>query len=69
MSAAQHLKSVVTLGGAVDPSFSGMASEIDKQLGGATKQVKTLEREQKALTKQIKTAKLAGADISMLTRR
>ncbi|PNH99225.1 phage tail protein [Vibrio diazotrophicus] len=69
MSAAQHLKSVVTLGGAVDASFTSMASEVDKQLGGATKQVKTLEREQKSLTKQIKKAKLAGADVSLLTRR
>ncbi len=69
MSAVQHLKSVVTLGGAVDPSFSGMASEVDKQLGGATKQVKTLEREQKSLTKQIKKAKLAGAEVSFLTKR
>lgn len=69
MSATQHMKSVVTLGGAVDASFSGMASEVDKQLGGATKQVKTLEREQKKLTKQIKTAKMAGADVSLLTKR
>ncbi|PNH90830.1 phage tail protein [Vibrio diazotrophicus] len=69
MSATQHLKSVVTLGGAVDSSFSGMASGVDKQLGGATKQVKTLEREQKSLTKQIKKAKLAGADVSFLTKK
>ncbi|NOI16413.1 phage tail protein [Vibrio hepatarius] len=69
MSAAQHLKSVVTLGGAVDPSFKNMASEVDKHLGSATKEVKTLEREQKNLTKQIKKAKLAGADVSLLTKR
>ncbi|WP_019275457.1 hypothetical protein [Vibrio coralliilyticus] len=69
MSAAQHLKSVVTLGGAVDPSFKNMASEVDKHLGSATKEVKTLEREQKNLTKQIKKAKLAGADVSLLTKQ
>ncbi|MCY9805518.1 phage tail protein [Vibrio scophthalmi] len=69
MSAAQHLKSVVTLGGAVDPSFKNMASEVDKHLGSATKEVKTLDREQKNLTKQIKKAKLAGADVSLLTKR
>jgi len=69
MSATQHLKSVVTLGGAVDSSFSGMASEIDKQLSSATRQVKTLERKQASLTKQIKKGKLAGKDVSHLTTR
>jgi len=69
MSATQHLKSVVTLGGAVDSSFKGMASQVDKSLGGATRQVKTLEREQRSLTKQIRKAKLSGADVSFLTKK
>ncbi|WP_281630534.1 phage tail protein [Vibrio sp. St2] len=69
MSAVQNLKTVVTLGGAVDNSFSQMGGVVDKELGKATKQVKTLEKEQKQLNKQIKQAKLAGADVSLLTRR
>lgn len=69
MSATQHLKSVVTLGGAVDPSFTGMAGEVNKQLRSATKQVNTLTRDQKKLTKEIKNGKLAGEDVSLLVKR
>ncbi|GLT20542.1 hypothetical protein GCM10007938_43270 [Vibrio zhanjiangensis] len=69
MSAVQNLKTVVTLGGTVDNSFARMGGVVDKELGKATKQVKDLEKEQKQLTKQIKQAKLAGADVSLLTRR
>ncbi|NAX21014.1 phage tail protein [Vibrio sp. V39_P1S14PM300] len=69
MSTAQNLKTVVTLGGAVDASFGNMAGTVDRELGKATKQVKSLEREQGKLTKQIKKAKMAGADVSLLTKR
>jgi hypothetical protein len=67
MSVTQNLKSVVTLGGAVDSSFKGMAGTVDKQLGSATNKVKSLEREQSKLRKQIKKTKLAGGDVSSLS--
>ncbi|GAA03239.1 phage tail protein [Photobacterium leiognathi] len=69
MGVSQNLRTVVTLGGAVDSSFGKMAGTVDKELGKATKQVKSLEREQQKLAKQIKKAKLAGADVRFLTRR
>ncbi|WP_305817502.1 phage tail protein [Photobacterium leiognathi] len=69
MAVTQQLRTVVTLGGAVDSSFSQMSGTVSKELGKATKTVKSLEREQQKLTKQIKKAKLAGADVSLLTRR
>ncbi|EMK6834508.1 phage tail protein [Vibrio cholerae] len=65
----QNLKTVVTLGGTVDSSFGKIGSVFNSSMGKATKTVKELEREQAKLTKQIKTAKLAGADVGLLTRR
>ena len=65
----QNLKTVVTLGGTVDSSFGKMGSAFNQSMGKATKTVKELEREQGKLTKQIRKAKLAGADVSLLTRQ
>ncbi|MEZ9525728.1 phage tail tape measure protein [Enterovibrio norvegicus] len=65
----QNLKTVVTLGGTVDSSFGSITSSFNKSMGKATKTVKELEREQGKLTKQIRKSKLAGADVSLLTRR
>lgn len=65
----QNLKTVVTLGGTVDSSFTKIGSAFNESMGKATKSVKELEREQGKLTKQIKKSKLAGADVSLLTRR
>ncbi|WP_273859592.1 phage tail protein [Photobacterium sp. GSS17] len=65
----QNLKTVVTLGGTVDGSFNKMGSAFNESMGKATKTVKDLEREQGKLTKSIRKSKLAGADVSLLTRR
>lgn len=65
----QNLKTVVTLGGTVDGSFNKIGSAFNESMGKATKTVKELEREQGKLTKEIKKSKLAGADVSLLTRR
>lgn len=65
----QNLKTVVTLGGTVDSSFNKIGSAFNESMGKATKTVKELEREQGKLTKEIKKSKLAGADVSLLTRR
>lgn len=65
----QNLKTVVTLGGTVDGSFSKIGSTFNESMGKATKTVKELEREQGKLTKQIRKSKLAGADVSLLTRQ
>lgn len=65
----QNLKTVVTLGGTVDGSFNKMGSAFNESMGKATKTVKDLEREQGKLTKEIRKSKLAGADVSLLTRR
>ncbi|MBV1841391.1 phage tail tape measure protein [Photobacterium ganghwense] len=65
----QNLKTVVTLGGTVDGSFNKMGSAFNESMGKATKTVKELEREQGKLTKEIRKSKLAGADVSLLTRR
>ena len=66
---SQNLKTVVTLGGTVDGSFGKIGSAFNESMGKATKTVKELEREQSKLTKEIKKSKLAGADVSLLTRR
>ncbi|EJG1697273.1 phage tail protein [Vibrio parahaemolyticus] len=66
---SQNLKTVVTLGGTVDGSFGKIGSAFNESMGKATKTVKGLEREQSKLTKEIKKSKLAGADVSLLTRR
>jgi hypothetical protein len=66
---SQNLKTVVTLGGTVDSSFGKIGSAFNESMGKATKTVKQLEREQGKLTKEIKKSKLAGADVSLLTRR
>lgn len=65
----QNLKTVVTLGGTVDGSFNKIGSAFNESMGKATKTVKELEREQGKLTKEIRKSKLAGADVSLLTRR
>ncbi|CAG9000673.1 MAG: hypothetical protein CENE_02673 [Candidatus Celerinatantimonas neptuna] len=65
----QQLKTVVTLGGTVDHSFTKMGSAFNQSMGKATGTVKQLKREQEQLTKKIKKAKLAGDDVSLLTRR
>lgn len=67
--ATQNLRTVVTLGGAVDSSFSKIGSTFTASMGKATKTVKELEREQNKLTKEIRKSKLAGADVSLLTHR
>lgn len=67
--AMQNLKTVVTLGGTVDGSFNKIGSAFNESMGKATKTVKELEREQGKLTKEIRKSKLAGADVSLLTRR
>ena len=54
----QNLKTVVTLGGTVDSSFTKIGSAFNESMGKATKSVKELEREQGKLTKQIKKSKL-----------
>lgn len=69
MAVTQNLKSVVSLGGAVDPSFKKVTGGVTKALGSATKSVKTLQREQKQLNKQIAQAREAGANVDLLTRR
>ncbi|HHG3093100.1 TPA: phage tail protein [Vibrio parahaemolyticus] len=66
---SQNLKTVVTLGGTVDGSFGKIGSAFNESMGKATKTVKELERDQSKLTKEIKKSKLAGADVSLLTRR
>ena len=65
----QNLKTVVTLGGTVDSSFSKIGSAFSESMGKATKTVKELEREQGKLTREIRKSKLAGADVSLLTHR
>lgn len=65
----QNLKTVVTLGGTVDSSFTKIGSAFQSSMGKATKSVKELERDQRQLTKQIRKSKLAGADVSLLTKR
>ncbi|HHY0435728.1 TPA: phage tail protein [Vibrio parahaemolyticus] len=60
---------MVTLGGTVDGSFGKIGSAFNESMGKATKTVKELERDQSKLTKEIKKSKLAGADVSLLTRR
>ncbi|ENB2053153.1 phage tail protein, partial [Vibrio fluvialis] len=60
----QNLKTVVTLGGTVDSSFTKIGSAFQSSMGKATKSVKELERDQRQLTKQIRKSKLAGADVS-----
>lgn len=65
----QNLKTVVTLGGTVDSSFSKIGSAFNSSMGKATKTVKELEKEQGKLTKEIKKSKIAGADVGLLTRR
>lgn len=69
MAATQNLKAVVTLGGSVDSSFKSVTGSLNKQLGSATKSVKTLEREQAQLNKEIKKSKLAGANVDLLTTK
>lgn len=66
---SNNLKTVVTLGGSVDSSFSKIGSAFNESMGRATKTVKELEREQGKLTKEIKKSKMAGADVGLLTRR
>ena len=46
-----------------------MTGSLNKQLGSATKSVKTLEREQAKLNKEIKKSKLAGANVEFLTNK
>lgn len=65
----QNLKTVVTLGGTVDSSFSKIGSAFNSSMGKATKTIKELEKEQGKLTKEIKKSKIAGADVGLLTRR
>ncbi|MCG7588426.1 phage tail protein, partial [Photobacterium sp. OFAV2-7] len=65
----QNLKTVVTLGGSVDSSFAKIGSAFNKSMGKSVKTVKELEREQGKLTHQIRKSKLAGADVSLLSRR
>lgn len=65
----QNLKTVVTLGGSVDSSFTKIGSTFKKSMGTANKTVKDLTRQQKQLTSQIRRSKLAGADVSLLTMR
>ncbi|MFM2476352.1 phage tail protein [Celerinatantimonas sp. MCCC 1A17872] len=65
----QNLKTVVTLGGSVDSSFTKLGSTFNKSMGTANKTVKELTRDQKKLATQIKRSKLAGADVSLLARR
>lgn len=69
MALTQNMKTTVTLGANVDNSFKSMTHAVNSSLGKTTKEVKSLEREQSKLTKQIKQSKLAGADVSFLTRR
>ncbi|MCL1124168.1 hypothetical protein [Shewanella surugensis] len=65
--AFQKLKSVVTLGGAVDGSFEKVGSAFNSSIGKSKRAVKDLEREQQGLTRSIKTSqkaseKLAGVE-------
>lgn len=69
MSTVQNLKTVITLGGAVDASFGNMAGLVARELGKATKQVESLESDLGTLTRQIRESKLAGADVSLLAKR
>ncbi|MFV0576057.1 MAG: phage tail protein [Vibrio sp.] len=68
-SLAQNMKTTVTLGGSIDSSFKTMSSAINSSLGKATKDVKSLEREQEKLNKQIKDSKLAGVSVKLLTKQ
>ncbi|UTV26375.1 phage tail protein [Photobacterium atrarenae] len=66
--AMQNLKTVVTLGGAVDSSFNKLGSVFNASMGRATQTVKTLEREQSQLTKAIDRSKKAANDLSLVEK-
>ncbi|GAB3528698.1 phage tail tape measure protein [Photobacterium alginatilyticum] len=64
----QNLKTVVTLGGTVDSSFTKIGSVFKESMGLATKSVKELEREQKSLVKTINLSKKAANDLSLVEK-
>ena len=65
---SQNLKTVVTLGGSVDSSFTKIGSAFNESMGKATKTVKELEREQSALTKTINKTKNAAKELSSVEK-
>jgi hypothetical protein len=61
---SQNLKTVVTLGGAVDTSFSKVTSSFNKTMGEANKTVRDLEVEQRRLTSSIKQTEKAQEQLA-----
>ncbi len=60
----QQLKTVVSIGGAVDGSFQKIGATFEKTMGQATRSVKDLEREQDSLTRSIKRSEKAAAQLA-----
>ena len=65
----QQLKTVVSIGGAVDGSFQKIGSTFEKTMGQATRSVKELEREQKNLTRSIQRSEAAAAEFAETERK
>lgn len=62
----QQLKTVVSIGGAIDGSFQQIGSTFEKTMGQATRSVKDLEREQDKLTSSIKRSEKAAAALASI---
>lgn len=62
----QQLKTVVSIGGAIDGSFQQIGSTFEKTMGQATRSVKDLEREQDKLTRSIKRSEKAAEELASI---
>ena len=60
----QQMKTVVSIGGAVDSSFQKIGSTFEQTMGQATRSVKDLEREQDKLTRSIQRSEKASAALA-----
>jgi len=69
MAISQNFKSTVTFGGRVDPSFRRGAGELKDAVKQTTQSVSQLTKQQARLKTQMASMKLAGKDISDLSRK
>jgi predicted nucleic acid-binding Zn-ribbon protein len=60
----QKLKTVVTLGGTVDSSFNSMGTAFSQSMKEASDNVRTLEGEQRQLSRTMRSAKKAAEDLA-----
>lgn len=67
MSVAQQMKTVVTLGGAVSPSFKSVGSMMGKTVTDAKVAVRSLDSEQSKMFKTLKRSRQAVTDLGEMT--